>query len=199
MMKNASGMFMAGLGLAALLGCQHREVSKDTSDDFHPALDMPQEEEAQTPASIPDQDFLIQAAQANLAEVELGRLAQRNATNADVRSFALHMTDDHSALMAELTKLAQKKGVRLPTGPDEAYRKNAAWLSEKRGGDFDREYIRMMVADHVQAVSLFEGEAERAADPDVCCWAESTLPTLRDHLEMARDLEDEIGGQGLPD
>jgi putative membrane protein len=197
MTKKASGMFLAGLGLAALLGCQHREVSRGTSDDFHPALDMPQEQ-AENPATIADRDFLIQAAQANLSEVELGRLAQRRATNADVRSFGLHMVDDHSASMAELTKLAQKKGIRLPTGPDEAYRKNAAWLSEKKGGDFDKEYVRIMVADHVQAVGLFKEQADHAAELDARSWAESTLPTLRDHLRMARDLEAKIGGQGPP-
>ncbi|HLY75975.1 MAG TPA: DUF4142 domain-containing protein [Planctomycetota bacterium] len=197
MIKKACSVFLAGLGLLAFLGCQHRESPRETADDFHPALDMPREE-AETPEALADQDFLIQAAQANLSEVELGRLAERKSTIADVRSFGLHMVDDHSASMAELTKLAQKKGIRLPTGPDESQKKEAARLSEKKGGDFDKEYIRMMVADHVQAVALFKEQADHAAEPDVRSWAEATLPTLRDHLRMARDLDARIGGYGAP-
>jgi putative membrane protein len=167
-------------------------------DDLHPALDMPRDETA-TPAAIADEGFLIQAAYANYSEINLGRLAERKATDASIRSFGMHMIDDHSASMEDLTKLAKKKGIQLPSGPDDAQNKKEGRLSEKSGADFDRMYIKIMVEDHVNAVSLFKEYSEHAADLDIRAWAQTTLPTLRDHLETARALDALIAGQGAPD
>jgi putative membrane protein len=189
---------VAGLGLGPLLGCHHEAPGDDTADDFHPAWDMPREEAA-NPAAIQDQDFLIQAAQANHAEIELGRLAERKTTNADVRSFGRHMIEDHSASMDELSKLAQKKGIQLPSGPDDAHVRDAERLTGTIGAVFDRMYVRMMVDDHVKAVALFKKAMDDAADSDVRAWAQATLPKLREHLKMARDLDAKIGGHGAPD
>jgi putative membrane protein len=61
-------------------------------------------------------------------------------------------------------------------------------LSRLSGADFDREYMRMMVKDHAKKVEMFEREATKGKDPDVKAWAAKTLPTVREHLQMARDL-----------
>jgi len=192
-------MVLAGLGLGALLACQPSAAPKDSGDDFHPAWDMPREAETANPAAIADEDFLIQAAHANLYEINLGRLAERKATNADVQSFGRHMIEDHSASMEDLTKLARKKGIPLPPGADDAQNRREAELAKKSGADFDQQYVRMMVEGHVNAVSLFKEYSEHAADLDIRAWAETTLPTLREHLKMARDLDAKIGGHGAPD
>jgi putative membrane protein len=46
-----------------------------------------------------------------------------------------------------------------------------------------------MVKDHEEAVVLFASEANDGKDPAVKAWAEKTLPTLREHLRMARELQ----------
>jgi putative membrane protein len=38
-------------------------------------------------------------------------------------------------------------------------------------------------------VSLFEKEATKGTDPDLKAYAAKTLPTLKDHLKMAQDLQ----------
>jgi putative membrane protein len=62
-----------------------------------------------------------------------------------------------------------------------------------KGQDFDRAYIAQMVKDHTEAVRLFEQQAERDADPEVKAFAQKTLPTLREHLEMARSIQQQLG------
>jgi putative membrane protein len=68
-------------------------------------------------------------------------------------------------------------------------------LSKLSGADFDREYMKHMVEDHVKDVALFEKEAKNGKDADLKAWAEKTLPTLKEHLQMARDVNAKVGGK----
>jgi len=55
-----------------------------------------------------DQDFLKKAVIANLAEIELGRLATQKAQNPEVKQFAQMMVDGHTKALDELKQLAQR-------------------------------------------------------------------------------------------
>lgn len=66
-------------------------------------------------------------------------------------------------------------------------------LSKLSGADFDKAYMNEMLKDHEKDVALFEKEANSGKDADVKSWATSTLPTLRDHLQMARDTAAKVG------
>jgi putative membrane protein len=153
----------------------------------------------QTSSVDADRDFMVKACQANLAEVEAGRLAESKATNADVKKFAQHMVEDHTAANDQLMSLAGRTNFRLPARPDDAHQKDVAKLAGMSGAEFDRKYMEMMVTDHQKAVALFEKWSKDAKDDDVRAWAEKTLPKLRDHLTMARDLSGKVGGQPSAD
>ena len=58
-----------------------------------------------------------------------------------------------------------------------------------KGEDFDRAYSKMMLNDHVKDVSEFEKQSTKGADPDIKAFAGKTLPTLQQHLELARALQ----------
>lgn len=66
-------------------------------------------------------------------------------------------------------------------------------LSKLSGADFDKAYMNEMLKDHQKDVAMFEKEANSGKDADVKAWATSTLPTLRDHLQMARDTAAKVG------
>ena len=57
-----------------------------------------------TATQIPEADvtFAQNAATANLAEVELGKMAADKATNEDVQAFGQYMADDHGKAQDEL-------------------------------------------------------------------------------------------------
>jgi len=54
--------------------------------------------------------------------------------------------------------------------------------------------VEGQVKDHETAVTLFEQQSKDGKDDDLRAWAKKTLPALRDHLKMARDLNDKLGG-----
>ena len=70
--------------------------------------------------------------------------------------------------------------------------KRADKLSKLSGADFDRAYMKDMVEDHVKDVAMFEKEAKNGKDADVKAFADKTLPTLREHLQMARDVNAKV-------
>ena len=139
--------------------------------------------------SMKDSHFIKNAAEAGTSEVELGRLGADKAAGNEVKQFAQHMVDDHSKNNTELTSLASSKNVEIATVTDKA-RKAADKLSDKSGVDFDKAFMKKMVADHKKVVREFESEAKNGKDPDVKAFAEKALPTLRQHLQEAQSIYD---------
>jgi putative membrane protein len=142
---------------------------------------------AAAPATAADEAWVMKVAQGGMAEVELGKLAAEKGSTDAVKKFGQRMADDHSKANDELKALASQKKIALPSelgADDKALRDRLVKLS---GPAFDRAYMTAMVSDHVKDVNEFKLEAHRGTDPDVKAWAAKTLPTLEDHLRMARE------------
>ena len=143
-----------------------------------------------TSASVSDADkaFMANAAQGGMAEVNLGQMAATKAASNDVKDFGNRMVNDHSKANEELKQLSAGKGVTLPTDVDAASKKTADELSKKTGKAFDKAYMSAMVKDHEKDVAEFQKESTAAQDPDLKNWVTKTLPTLQDHLKMAKQI-----------
>lgn len=144
--------------------------------------------------SSQDRNFLMDAAMGGMMEVELGRLATERGASDPVKQFGQRMVDDHTAANTELMSIASSKGITLPTMLDRKHQQHVTKLSGLSGAEFDRAYSRMMVTDHNKDVNMFERESTRGADPDLRAFATKTLPTLQEHLQMARALPGNEGG-----
>jgi len=137
-------------------------------------------------------DFMNAAAAGGMAEVELGTMAVAKAQNAEVKAFAQKMIDDHSKAGAELKQLATQKKVMLPPDVLPTHKEIMDKLSKLSGADFDREYVKAMVADHEKDVTAFTSVSKGATDADVKAFATKTLPTLEMHFEMIKSLADKM-------
>ena len=133
-----------------------------------------------------DAKYLKQLAQDNIAEIELGKLAQQKAQDSQVKDFAQKMVDDHTKLLDDVKKLADSKNVQLPSAPDAKHRKLMKKLQAASGAKFDREYMRAMVKDHRQGVKLLSRTAKSAKDADLKNAARQAEPQIREHLQMAQ-------------
>lgn len=130
-----------------------------------------------------------------LMEVELGRVAAQQGSSDAIKQFGQRMVDDHSKANTELTTLASSKGITLPTSLDQKHQEQVTKMSAMSGADFDRAYAKMMLKGHEKDVSEFEKESTKGGDADVKAFASKTLPTLQEHLTMARALPgNERGG-----
>jgi putative membrane protein len=139
-----------------------------------------------------DQEFMNKAAQGGMAEVMLGQTASTKGTSPDVKNFGNRMVTDHGKANDELKQLAQNKGMALPADVDDESKKMSDKLSSLSGKDFDKTYINGMVDDHEKDVKEFEKASKDAKDPDLKAWATKTLPTLQDHLKMAKETKSKL-------
>jgi|SRR5579862_2069901 len=179
-------------GLASQWGCDQKDGAYPSSQSQGPSKGD------SAPSAQADDFFLDSAAQANLAEVKQGQIAESRSANAEVKKFAKHMIEDHSQANSELLDLAKQKAIPVSQKPDRAHETAAEDLKSLSGAELDRAYVKRMVDDHVSAVALFEKFAEQASDPDIRTFAQKTLPVLRKHLTMARDLNEKVSGPSTP-
>ena len=103
-----------------------------------------------------------------MAEVELGKLAQQNAQNDEVKQFGARMVQDHTAGQpAADADPGRRRTFTVPQQLDEKHAGRLDKLSKMRGAEFDRAYMRDMVQDHEKDVKKFRQEAEHANDPEL--------------------------------
>jgi putative membrane protein len=139
-----------------------------------------------------DADFIKDAAQGGMLEVELGKMAQDKATNSQVKDFGKRMQQDHSKANAELKKLAADKGVDVPTILDKKHQGMVDKFAKLSAADFDRKYMGDMVSDHKDDVKKFQKQADKGKDADLKKWAGQTLPTLKEHLQLAQSTDQQV-------
>jgi putative membrane protein len=142
-------------------------------------------------ASRADRGFVEEAARDSMAEVTLGELAQQRASNPQVKEFGSRMVQDHTKARDELTRIAQAKGVQIPT-LDRSQRRDADRLGKLSGAEFDRAYMKHMVDDHKKVVDEFEKASRSVQDREIKDFATRTLPTLQTHLQMAQSTYDAV-------
>jgi putative membrane protein len=144
-----------------------------------------------------DRDFIEEQLADGQHEVELGRLAQQRASNAQVKEFAQLMVRDHTQAGSDLKQIASKHNVALSTDEEaDDHNDLRDRLAKLNGAEFDREYINAMVDDHEKAVNAVEGKADDDGHAEVKAWAAKTLPTLRQHLERAKEIQQSLERRG---
>jgi len=136
----------------------------------------------------PGVEFLNQAVEGGLTEVAAAKLAVANSTNQEVVSFAKMMITDHTQADSTMKAIEDDQLVTANDTISAEHKVILDSLAAKKGADFDKAYMAMMVKDHEGAVDLFT-EASTDKNIPVHYFAEKTLPTIKEHLEKAEELE----------
>ena len=136
----------------------------------------------------PDRQFVLSAADGGMLEVKLGKLASERATSPKCKEFGKTMITDHTKVNDELKALAQKKQITIPTQLSAAKQATYDSLAALNGEKFDMLYMNMMIASHEETIGLFQTESNKGKDPDFKKWADSKIPALKHHLEMAKKM-----------
>jgi putative membrane protein len=137
-------------------------------------------------------EFATKAAQGGLKEVKFGELAQQQATRDEVKQFGQRMVGDHGKANDQLKQIAQKKGIELPQQLSDEDQQKYAELQKKSGDEFDQAYTNEMVSDHEKDIAEFQQYVDEGKDPDLTSFAGQTLPTLKEHLRLAQQTEEQV-------
>ena len=145
-----------------------------------------------------DTSFVNDLVIANMAEVELGKLAVERGANTEVKKFGQMMIDDHTKAGDKLKSVASAQNIPVPTDLDDKHRDLRDKLAKLSGSAFDREYVAAMVEGHEGVAGKLESRvdsAKLAARSDnvvtmaVNEWAAEAYPVVQKHLEAAKALD----------
>ncbi len=126
--------------------------------------------------------FLNKAAEINLEEIQLGKLARQKSKMTDIKNLGKMMQEDHSKLMESLTVLSGQKSILLPTSLDNAAQTDYKTLDSTSGIGFDKKYCDMMANGHKGAIVIFEKDSAETKDAAIRQWVIAAIPILRKHL-----------------
>ena len=158
--------FVLALTAAVSLGCNdRRDVANNRANDR--AVGTSGDKVADHAVSAGDKNFVHDLAIANMAEVELGRLAVDHGANAEVKKFGQMMIDDHTAAGNKLNTIASQHTVEVPAQIDDKHKDLHDKLAKLNGADFDREYISAMIDGHQDVADKLESRIDRA---DLAQW-----------------------------
>ena len=154
---------------------------------------------ASSSLSREDREFLRNAAESGLAELQAAQLALQAATSPEVRQFAQQLVDEHTASNARLAAIAAGKGGELPAAPGLVEQGRIRLLQMSTGPEFELQYIDGLgVRAHQGTVALFQQHVERGQDPELRRFAQEQLPKLRQDLQLAQQLQARLSAQAAP-
>lgn len=134
-------------------------------------------------------DFVKEVATSDMFEIESSKLAEQKGS-AQEKSFAQQMVTDHTKTTGEMKALVGDGKVQatLPTALDSAHQSKLDKLKGATGKDFSSNYDSYQVSAHEDAISLFDRYAKGGDNSALKDWADKTLPALRHHLDMSKEL-----------
>ncbi|KAA2238665.1 DUF4142 domain-containing protein [Chitinophaga agrisoli] len=180
-----NGLFLAALMPWMLQSCGGGTTTHNDSVDSAQTVN-----ETTAPVDNESSDFAVKAADAGMTEVKLGELAQQNASSQRVKDFGSMMVRDHSKANDELKGIASNKSITLPDSVSAEHMRHMDDLSKKKGKDFDKDYIDMMVDGHQDVADMFDKASNNLKDPDLKGFATNTLPVIRAHLDSAKAIQE---------
>ena len=168
--------FAAGLGLCACNGgnSEKHEDTVDSAKDVNKAV---------KPVQADASNFAVEAANGGMMEVLLGKVAQENASSPRVKAFGEMMVKDHTEAGDKLKNIASSLNIALPDSVSDDSRKEIDKLKKKKGKDFDKAYVSMMVDDHKKDIAEFRKCADNCSDSSIKSFASDALPVLEKHLD----------------
>lgn len=140
---------------------------------------------ADTTLSSKGSEFVKEASQGNLAEIATAQLAQQKSQNPEVKNLAQMIQQDHQQAQEKLQTIAQTHGIALDQNPTFSQRREKDKLEKLSGADFDQQYTKDMLEDHVTDIKKFQKASQKIEDSDVKQYAQETLPHLQMHLQHA--------------
>jgi putative membrane protein len=107
------------------------------------------------------QKFIKAAIQGDIAEVDVGKLAQEKGQTDAVKQYGAMLVKDHGEHKSKAEQVAGQLGVEPPTGSSLMQKATYAKLKLLSGTSFDRSFAKSMVKDHADDIKEYKTEASK--------------------------------------
>lgn len=141
---------------------------------------------AQEGLSERDKTFLMTAAQSQMLQVEVSKVAIKRTKNPRIRHFAEATMKFIGGANEHLENIAKEFGVSLPKIPPDEVQNAQQALDQ--AVDPDRDYLAGIISDTAKITGLYKDESSSAKNPVLARYAQEGLPRLRQHYRSANNL-----------
>jgi len=183
----AGSLVLAGTALAGDMEAKGGKAMNKGGMAEHQGFMVPADEKA----------FLQWMHYSNQQEIALGKLAQENASNPDVKSFGQSMVQEHTAADKKLMDYAKQKNITLADKPkpmNDLEKKamavdmaEMAKLKDMKGMAFDSCYMVGQVGDHDETLGklMAARQAGFASDPQLTTMMDEQTQHISQHRQQA--------------
>lgn len=140
----------------------------------------------QLPADKQTASFLVDAAEASLAQSQLSELAFQKGLNQPLKNFGSKMMRDHGMMNEAIKALATGLQVTIPSALSENNQQELEKLRAKDTKDFDKDLTRALIQEHEKEIDLFSKGSGNVDNADVKNFIDNGLPQLKLHLDSLK-------------
>ena len=138
------------------------------------------------PLTRGDQRLIKKITTCGAYELAISRQGSTQAARAEVRAYAETIVRTQELINGELATLASHRGAKITI--EHKQHDDLADLAKKTGDDYDKAYLKEILAAHRDAIALLE-KAAKSDDTDVAAFSVQYLARLSDHLVRGRLLK----------
>jgi putative membrane protein len=143
-----------------------------------------------TPLSDADQQLLMQVAAGGQRQLALSQALLDKVSNRQVKLLAASEVEEQTNLSAKLQEMATAKGITLPADADTAAQGLVSQTEGLSGADADNFYLTEGgIKGHELLQATMQTVLKTATDPALKKLATATLPVIRTHLTVSRDVK----------
>jgi putative membrane protein len=148
-------------------------------------------------SQMSDSNIVAKLDASDKAEVELARLISTKATNDSVKAYAKKLVTDHTKSEKDVMSLERRaKLAEVPikgdTTKDATLHTLQRFRTMPKGKSFDSAFVQHEVEDHEHDIADAKAMQNQAKNPELKQLIQQTLPTLEEHLTIARRLNQQL-------
>ena len=126
--------------------------------------------------------------QADVKEVQAGKIAEKNGQSKAVREYGAMLVKDHSAADKKVADLATQENIDLRAATPAPGANDMGTMAS--GPDFDKKFAQEMLDDHRKDLAAVNGALNATPDPQLRKLLGDTIPTLEKHEAAAQKIID---------
>lgn len=133
-------------------------------------------------ASDADKAFVAKVSQGGMYEVELGKVAEKQGSTADIIDQGNTEAHDHELVGEKLKAAAKSADITFSTDLNDEFKARLAKISSLSGSAFDKAYIADMEKIHAADGAAFLQEAKAGTAPSLKTFAAETYNIVQRHV-----------------
>jgi putative membrane protein len=190
-----SRLQFTALVAACCLGLMTFGVAQDNNQASSSQSEMSSQQGANSSSQVSSSSkkFLDHMAKDSQGEVQIAQMVESKTSNPQVKQFAQKLEQDHTQMDQQMQSTMSQLGMTMPQPLTAQQQQLQSKLQSASGTQFDKDFVNAQVQDHQKDVSEVQQHLKSVTDENVKQLLQQALPVLQQHLQMAKQLQSQLG------